>query len=95
MALTSLKLNEKDRLQFITDQLEEGLKVMVYTCDENWKPQGEPAISGDKRTEEVFHRELRQAALEKGHYVPEHSTDPDWNPGLPTDKTEPSNEPTL
>lgn len=85
MALTSLKI-EKDGminyLQFMTDQLEDGiLRILLYVCDSSWEPLGEPQISGDRRTEEDFHVQLRISATEKGHYVPEFSTDPEWNVG--------------
>jgi hypothetical protein len=31
--------------------------------------------------EETYHKELRKQASEKGHFVPEESTDYEWNPG--------------
>ena len=80
MALTSLKISEESRLQFITDSLENFTRVLVYTCNEDWEPQGEPAISADKRDEETFHKNLRKEAKEKDHYIPERSTNPEWNP---------------
>jgi len=84
MAVTSLQIEHDgliNRLQFITDQHDVGLHVGVYTCNENWVPTGDPALEGDKRSEEVFHRELRIKSIEKGHFVPEKSTNPEWTPG--------------
>jgi hypothetical protein len=92
MALTSLKI-EKDGminyLQFATDQLEDDiLRILLYVCNPDWEPLGDPQISGDRRTEEDFHIQLRLSATEKGHYVPEYSTDPQWNPGYKKEEHE-------
>jgi hypothetical protein len=70
-----------NHLQFVTDPLEDGiLRILLYTCGADWLPIGEPQRSGDIRTEEDYHRNLRIEATKQGHYVKEFSTDPQWNP---------------
>lgn len=85
MALTSIEMNWKDgsvrRLQFYTEQHETGLYVAVQICNENWKPVGEAAETTDTREESVYHKELRETATEKGEFVAQYSTNPEWNPG--------------
>jgi len=84
MPLTSIKLDwngTERRLQFITEQHETGLYVAVQACNEEWKPVTPPTETTDVRTEEVYHRELRLEASKQGNFVPQYSTNPEWNPG--------------
>jgi len=69
------------KVKFITQDFAVNLSVDVYTCDENWIPKGEPMQGTHTDDEEKFHRELREEASKRGHFVPEQSTDPEWNPG--------------
>jgi hypothetical protein len=84
MALTSLEIDQKGtihRLQFITEQHPTGLYVAVQSCTEKWIPIGAPSETTDIRDEETYHRELRIESIAHGTYVPQYSTDPQWNPG--------------
>lgn len=58
--------------------------VQIYVCDDKWTPMKEFQRTIDKRTEEVYHRELRASSQEKGHFVKEYSTNPELNPEYDT-----------
>ncbi len=91
MAVTALKIGDV-RVKFMTVPgepitSEDGtstksfLQVELYTCDEEFIPQGMASRSIHEHDEETYHKELRKQASEKGHFVPEESTDYEWNPG--------------
>jgi hypothetical protein len=91
MAVTALKIGDV-RIKFMTVPgepitSEDGtstksfLQVELYTCDEEFIPQGMASKSIHEHDEETYHKELRKQASEKGHFVPEESTDYEWNPG--------------
>lgn len=91
MAVTALKVGDQ-RIKFMTLPAElikskDGeteklfLTVDLRVCDENFIPAGVGSISVHGGDEESYHKALRQAATEKGHFVPEESTDHQWNPG--------------
>lgn len=90
MPVTSIEIKDKQgisrKLQFITEQYETGLYVAVYTCDKDWIPRGTPSQTTDVRTEEVYHRELREKAFETGDLVPQYCTNPEWTPGYIEEK---------
>lgn len=90
MAVTALKIGEQ-RLKFMTLPAElikskDGeteklfLTVDLRICDEDFIPVGVGSISVHEGDEESYHRTLRIAAKEKGHFVPEESTDHEWHP---------------
>jgi hypothetical protein len=84
MALTSLEMEQNGkmhRLQFMTEQHPTGLYVAVQSCTDKWIPIGPPSETTDIRDEETYHRELRIDSVKHGTYVPQYSTDPQWNPG--------------
>lgn len=86
MATTSVRMPWRDgtvrNLQFVTEQFETGLYVAVHICDQNWVYIDKwPGQTTDPRTEEEYHRELRSSSSQQGHFVPQYSTDPEWNPG--------------
>lgn len=84
MALTSIHIKWKDTdqyLQFITEQFPTGLYVRVQSCNEKWVPVGSASETTDDRKEEFFHRALRLESQARGTFVPQYSTDPEWNPG--------------
>lgn len=85
MSITSVEIPQQDgskkRLQFYTEQHPTRLFVGVRQCDQEWIPFGEPAETTDPRSEETYHKELRKAAVEKGQFVAQYSTNPEWNPG--------------
>jgi len=81
---TWAKDGSKRRMQFVTYPIVNNDKilthVLVYSCDENWVSLDDPAQTFDDREEEVYHRELRKVAHEKGELVKQYTTDPEWNP---------------
>lgn len=87
MATTSLKIKNTEgtdvNLMFLTSQLgEDIITVNVYKADEEFNPQGTASVSIAKfPSEEAYHKELRKDAIDKGHFIPEYSTNPEWNPG--------------
>lgn len=94
MPCTALRVHDPEKgtvhVKFMTNMIEapakEGdttklfLNIEVYLCDEDFIPQGTTSKTLMDRDEEEYHRDLRKQAHEKGHYVPEESTDPEWNP---------------
>lgn len=83
MARTSLRIETPDGVkyvQFETIPYTTGLVVHYLECDSNFIPTGTADAAADKRSEEEFHRELREAASERGQLITSHSTDPEWNP---------------
>lgn len=94
MPCTALRVHDPEKgavhVKFMTNMVEapatEGdstklfLNIEVYLCDENFIPQGTTSKTIMDRDEEDYHRDLRKQAHEKGHFVPEESTDPEWNP---------------
>lgn len=98
MPVTAIKVDDV-RVKFITVHLPpapstEGgepksfLQVELYSCDEEFIPQGSPSKSIHEKDEETYHKELRALAKEKGHFVPEESTDPEWNPDYKPEQDE-------
>jgi len=81
MPATTINLGEKGIIMFITDQIEENkLSVNIYKCDDKNIPQGKPFIIQLEGNEVEYHKKLRLEAKEKGHFIPGHSTNPEWNP---------------
>jgi hypothetical protein len=100
MATTTLKVEQPGqdpvRVKFMTTYIEapakdgSGTKVFldveVYVCDEEFVPQGRTSKTVQDRSEEDYHKDLRAQAAEKGHFVPEESTNPEWNPVIDLDE---------
>jgi len=55
--------------------------VDLYHCKDDFEPVGDPMMTALLVEEEAYHKKLRLEASEKGHFIPEESTDPQWNPG--------------
>ena len=82
MATTALKIKKGDseiRVKFMTVDKTEYVDVDIYQCNEDFIPIGAPEMGVDARTEEQYHRDLRKEASERGQFVPEQSTNPEWN----------------
>lgn len=103
MPVTALKIGEQ-RLKFMTMGSEvikskDGkteksfLSIDLRVCDEDFIPTGPGSISVHGDDEETYHRNLRIQAKEKGHFVPEESTDPEWNPDYVTPTPEENGDP--
>jgi len=87
MATTSLKIKTEDgtenRLMFLTTQsLEDIINVTIYRATEDFTPTGVASHGiAEFTSEEEYHKDLRRQAHDKGQFVPDYSTNPDWNPG--------------
>lgn len=87
MATTSLKITAEDgtekRLVFLTTQsLDNIINVNIYKADEEFNPIGMASHGiAEFTSEEEYHKDLRKQSHEKGHFVPDYSTNPEWNPG--------------
>ena len=70
------------RLMFITQQSdEEGFTVSIYRCNEEFLPMGEPVTKDLMGKEMDYHISLRKDSSQKGHFISDYSTNPEWNPG--------------
>lgn len=87
MATTALKIvkNEQEqRLLFMTVSRQDGrgLDVDIFKADNEFMPEGTPSLGVSEIVDEAeYHKALRANALQEGHFVPEFSTNPEWNPG--------------
>lgn len=85
MPATSLKIVNDDaeyRLMFITQQYgENDFTVNIYRCNEDHMPMGEPVTKDLLGLEDDYHKNLRKESSEKGHFIAQYSTNPEWNPG--------------
>jgi len=85
MAVTSLRIDKDGvitHLMMMTAPTPAGVDIDVQLTDAEFMPVGKPSLSAMAKDEEEYHRELRTASHEKGHFVPEHSTNPEWNDHL-------------
>ncbi len=105
MPVTAIK-TDSDKLKFMTITMEPVLSddgkttknfisIELMRCDDDFMPIGVGSKSIDARDEETYHKELRLAATIQGQYVPEESTDPQWNPGYEEPQEEISNGDTV
>ncbi len=85
MPVTALKIVSGiavSRLKISTVQETDKLAVDTFLCDEEFIPVGNPMMTNDSRDEETYHRQLRKESKEKGHFIAEESTNPEWNDHL-------------
>lgn len=88
MATTALKIDGKNLL-FMTVQVPgAGVDVDIFTADEEFMAFGTPSLGTSVLKEEEYHKDLRRQSVEKGHFVPEYSTNPEWNPGWKPEESE-------
>lgn len=84
MATTALCITEdgaKKRLLFMTVPTSTGVDIDVYIADEEFTPIGNPSLGANTLSEPEYHTKLRKEASEKGQFVPDYSTNPEYNPG--------------
>jgi len=85
MPCTALKITKEDgtivRIKFLTIWNPPFTDIDLFTCNEDFAPIGNPGITQVEMDEESYHKKLRIDASAKNQYVPEESTDPQWNPG--------------
>lgn len=86
MPVTALKIINKDgvtnHIMMMTAPTPAGVDIDIQLTDAEFMPVGKPSLSAMAKDEEEYHRELRTASHEKGHFVPEYSTNPEWNDHL-------------
>jgi len=84
MPCTALLLKKDDithKVKFMSQQQPTYLELLIYYCDDEFIPIGNPEHNASDILEEDYHKNLRKAAAEHNHFVPEQSTNPEWNPG--------------
>ena len=82
MATTAIRITKDgniSRLKFMTVWNGQFLDVDVYHCDEKFLPTGTPLQGVDPREEKEYHMELRKESKARGQFVPEESTNNEWN----------------
>jgi hypothetical protein len=80
MAQTALNV-EGTNFVALTKQEDKVLLIQMYKADGEFKPLGDPETFVDEeRNEQQWHTMLREDAIKQGHFVPQFSTDPEWNP---------------
>ncbi len=89
MPVTALKIGEV-KIKFMTtptqyvqkeDEYKDFTKVEVCVCNEEFIPIGTPSVSIHEDPESKFHADLRLESSKYNHFIPEESTNPEWNPG--------------
>lgn len=85
MPCTALQITQEDgtiqRIKFLTVWNPPVTDVDIYQCNEQFIPIGNPQMTTSPMDEETYHKKLRIEATEKGHFVPQESTDPHYSPG--------------
>lgn len=95
MPCTALKIINEDgsikRIKFLTIWNPPFTDIDLYNCNEDFIPMDNPVSTQVEMDEDSYHKKLRTEASGKGHFVPEESTDPQWNPGyieIPDEESE-------
>lgn len=88
LLLPDLKTGGQKKVKFHTGDSPEHLSIDIYQCDEDWKEVGKPTEGTHLLDEEKYHKELRKEASIRGHFVKEHSTNPEWSPDYIENKDE-------
>ena len=80
MATTALTVDGKNLL-FMTVQVPNaGVDIDLFQADEEFVAFGGASLGTSELKEEEYHRKLRIEATERGHFVEEYLTNPEWNP---------------
>jgi hypothetical protein len=79
-ALKIVKDGVENRIKFISQQQQTFTELLVYKCDQDFKVEGQPEHNASEMDEETYHRQLRVQSQKHGHFIPEESTNPEWNP---------------
>lgn len=82
MPTTGIVTKNQDVLMFLTGiNGNDEIELAIYLCDDQLRPYKTLALKViEDKTEEQYHRDLRQDAEKNGGFVPMLSSDPDWNP---------------
>lgn len=85
MPVTTLEIPQNEqvvRMMFITTPVSDTeTRIDIYTCNEEFMPTGQPLNRIITMNEYDYHIKMREEAREKGHFRPDFSTNPEWNPG--------------
>jgi hypothetical protein len=86
MPTTALKITKEDgtvnHIMMMTAPTPTGIDIDIQLTDANYMPVGKPSLGAMAKDEKEYHVELRKVSHEKGHFVPEYSTNPEWNENL-------------
>lgn len=67
-------------LKFMTVPKDENsIDLDIYLCDTDFIPTSTPEKGSYSMNEEEYHKALRSEANKVGEFVPEESTNPEWN----------------
>lgn len=85
MAATALKIERSGKIShFLMATLpgETGTDLAFHTTDDKYEinPNLEPKYGVSEKSEDQYHKDLRIDAKKAGEFVPEFSTNPEWNP---------------
>jgi hypothetical protein len=84
MARTTIKTQQEGKehiLIFMTvPRAEGGVDVDIFLGDSDYIPVGKPSFGTDPRPEEEYHKALRIDAAARNEFIPEQSTNYEWNP---------------
>jgi hypothetical protein len=100
MAVTTIKTKREQEeviLMFMTVPKRDGqtgIDIDIFLADKDFEPYGKPSFGIDMRNEEEYHKELRKQASERGEFIAEASTNPEWNPNY-IDLQEPEQDGTI
>lgn len=85
MATTALRINNPElgeqRMLFMTAPTPTGIDIDIVLADAEFLPVGKPSLGAMNGSEEDYHKKLRVESSKKGQFVPEFSSNPEWNPG--------------
>ena len=80
MGVTALKIGETRLLLMTVPKEDGGVDVDIYMANEDFYPEGKSSVGYAQQNEEEYHKELRFKSHERGHFISEFSTNPEWNP---------------
>ena len=88
MAATALKIESNGRVVHLLvlsiPGEDENLDLAIHNTASDYEviPNLTPEYGVSAKNEENYHKDLRKDAHLEGHFVPEFSTNPEWNPGV-------------
>jgi hypothetical protein len=85
MAATALKIKQGDKTYhflMVTIPGEKGTDLAFHTTNDKYEIDSkvEPQYGVNAKDEDQYHKDLRVDAEKAGEFIPEFSTNPEWNP---------------
>lgn len=85
MAATALKITKGEQtyhLLMVTVKGENGTDIAIHNVKSDYiiEQGSKPEYGVSNKEEDLYHKDLRVDALKAGHFMPEFSTNPEWNP---------------